>query len=308
MEEKNNGDVEITFTDEVKASVRTVAEYTAPRFSLFFVAILALGAFFNESHAFPTAIGMLLWFVIQTAGSVLDDDYRNDIFWSILGTFGHLLLYVLFGHVWSYFKLYIDISQSHLDEAFMLTLKSCEDTSCFIAALLSIKTLIAQWTLTWPMSMLYTLTRDPLTILTNLLYRKSQERYAQVVRTALGTSSDVNDEWTLLWFVGGIVGYLVAGYIWTHIKLFLEVWQGTLSKKFDEQVRAVYEQDESYWQFIIDIKWLVMRWMLTWPFSVVYTLFRHPFRMVAEFVYELSQRKYAWITEKAMELRNKKEE
>jgi len=249
---------------------------------------------------------MGLWLALQVAGNVLDEDFRDNLFWGILGTVGNLVLYVLIGHAWSYVKLYIDISQRHLSEPLMAELTKCGDAECFFQFLLSSKLLLAQWTLTWPMSMLYTLTRDPLTIFTNLLFKWSQERYVWIIQSALGTSSDSN-EWTLLWFLGTVVGFFAIGYFWTHVKLFLEVWQGTLPKKLDEQVRAVYANKESYWQFIVDIKWLVMRWMLTWPFSVLYTLFRHPFRMLAEFVYELSQRKYAWITKKAMKLRNKKE-
>jgi hypothetical protein len=86
------------------------------------------------------------------------------------------------------------------------------------------------------------------------------------------------------------------------------VWQGTLPEKFDAQVREVYEGQGSYWQFIIDIKLTVMEWMVVWPYNLLYTMFRHPFRIIAEFLYRISRYPYMWITGKAMELRSKTEE
>lgn len=263
--------VEFDLLETSAKVVRTAATYTAPNMSLVFVGLLAVGAFFHESHFLPTGIGMGLWLLLQLLGSALDEDFRSDLFWGVIGTLGHLVLYIVIGHVWSYVKLYVDISQRHLSEPLMAQVSACNDGECVLKFVWSIKLLIAQWTLTWPMSVLYTLTRDPLTIFTNLLFKWSQARYTWIIQSALGRSS-TSDEWALLWFLGGAVAYFLAGYVWTHIKLFIEVWQGTLPKKLDTQVRAVYDNQASYWNFILDIKWLVMRWMLTWPFSFMYPL------------------------------------
>jgi hypothetical protein len=76
----------------------------------------------------------------------------------------------------------------------------------------------------------------------------------------------------------------------------------------DAQVRAVYERKDSYWDFVKQIKWHVTQWMLTWPLSIVYTLLRHPLRIVVDFVYQLSHRKYMWIVGKAMDTRMNKQD
>jgi hypothetical protein len=61
----------------------------------------------------------------------------------------------------------------------------------------------------------------------------------------------------------------------------------------------------SYRDFILEIKWIVLQWMFTWPFSVAYNVIRHPMRLLAEFIYQLSERKYIWVTQKAVDMRNK---
>lgn len=281
------------------------ASYTEPNVSLVFIALLAAGAFFHEQYFSQTMIAMGLWFLIQFVNSLLTEDYQTTLFWSIFGTIWHLAIYIGIGHVWSYAKLWIEIRQKHLPAEVMTQLASCEDFSCFANFLLTMKWSLGQWTLTWPMSALYTLSRDPLHIATNLLFEWSQRRYIAIIQSALGTQPA--NGWTLGWMFLCIVGYFVLGYIWTHAKLFLDVWQGTLPKTLDEEVRAVYENNASYWQFIYKMKYVVLQWMVIWPFSFTFTIMRHPVRMFFDWIYYMSQKKYIWITVKAMDLRNKQQ-
>lgn len=151
---------------------------------------------------------------------------------------------------------------------------------------------------------------DPINILGELLIKWSKARYLRIISSALLMSDQAGPEdkeiFLLRWLVYA-VGWLIIGYIWTHIKLFLEVWKGTLPRSLDEDVRAVYARKESYLNFVVRIKWLVLEWMFTWPISMLFTLVQHPFRIVADFVYDISRRKYMWIVDKAMRLRQKEE-
>ena len=153
--------------------------------------------------------------------------------------------------------------------------------------------------------MAYTLTRDPLRIFTDLAFEWTQRRYLLIITAALRTSPSTL---SLLWLGLYLLFYIVIGFAWTHVKLFIDVWQGALPPSLDQEVRAVYEGDKNYWTVALKLKWLVLQWLITWPLSVVYTILRHPFRILADFVYHLSQRKYAMIIERAMATRMKKQD
>jgi hypothetical protein len=290
-----------------------IASFTSPGFSLFFILFFVVIAIFHENYSAQTSVAIACWFLIQLVSYVLREDFSNELFWNILGLLGSVLVYVLVGHLWSYAKLYVDLWQKHLDPIMINKFRTCASTpvgdGCMLPLLLEMKWHIVHSTLTWPVSMIHTLSRDPLRILTDMLFEASRARYMAVIRSALDTTpNESSASWILLWWFGSIFGYLVIGYIYTHVKLFFDVWQGTLPKSIDDQVRAVYAGNQNYFAFVVSIKWLVMQWMFTWPLSFIYTLFRHPLRLLSDFVYQLSTRKYAWLVSRAMTLRNKKQE
>jgi hypothetical protein len=86
------------------------------------------------------------------------------------------------------------------------------------------------------------------------------------------------------------------------------VWRGTLPRKFDLEIRNVWNGDKNYWEFISHIKHLVVQWILFWPISILHTILRHPLKILIDIVFELSQRKYVWLTNFAMSLRMKKKD
>ncbi len=148
------------------------------------------------------------------------------------------------------------------------------------------------------------MSRDPLRVLTDLLFEWSRQRYVWIITSALGAAQQQQVDatlWTLLY----VLAYLVVGYAWTHAKLFIDVWQGALPPALDAEVREVYDRKLSYWAFVARIKWHVMQWMITWPVSILYTIARHPLRMLADALYQISHKKYMWIVGKAMEMRMK---
>lgn len=302
-----------------RETLRLVARATAPELSIFFCIGFAAVAYFHESHFAHVAIFLAVWLIVQLSFNVLDDDFRNDLFWNVFSLLGNVVFYLFLGYLWSMVKLYLDVWQGHLDPALIARIRTCvstDESGCVVPLLLDMKWMIVRWMTTWPASLAYTLSRDPLHIITELIYTWSRQRYFAIMASAI-KAHDISDSsldnnggasWTTLtiWF-SYLLAYFVLGYAWTHIKLFIDVWQGALPPSLDSKVRDVYERKASYWDFVKQIKWLVTQWMLTWPLSIVYTLLRHPLRILVDFIYELSQRKYAWIIGKAMETRMKKE-
>jgi hypothetical protein len=85
------------------------------------------------------------------------------------------------------------------------------------------------------------------------------------------------------------------------------VWQGTLPASVDAELCALHNKSASLWDFVKKIKWMVLTWMLLWPLSLVYTILRHPFRIAAEFLYNLSLKKYIFLIKHALSQRFAKE-
>lgn len=306
------------FTDPI-VLIKKVAHVTAPDFSLVFIAGFLLLTFVHEQYFAETAIFLLGWIAVQLVVFTTNDDFKNDLFWNIVSLIGHLVFYLFLGYCWSMLKLYLDIWQGHLDPALLDRIRKCiaseQNVSCVVPLLLDMKFMIVRHMTTWPISLFYTLTRDPLRIFTDLLYYWSRQRWVAIMSIAiqahdLQNSTDVaaSASWqTLAIWMAYILGYIIIGYGWTHVKLFVDVWQGALPPSLDQQVRSVWERKDSYWDFVKQIKWLVAQWMVTWPISVVYTVLRHPLKILVDFVYQLSQRKFVWIVGKAMEARMKKD-
>lgn len=147
--------------EKIASSVRHAASYTTADFSIFFIVVLAIGAYFHETYFGYTLGAMAFWVVLQLVVYVSNDDFQNDLFWGMLGMLGHLAFTLTFGN----------------------------DAQCLFGLLDRVKWHLVRWTLTWPFSMLYTLTKDPLVILTDVLHEWSRARYVSVIQAALSTSS-----------------------------------------------------------------------------------------------------------------------
>jgi hypothetical protein len=293
-------------------SVEAVAQYTAPDLSLFFLAFFALITYCHEAYYAQTIIVLAVWAAIQVLSQALTDDFRTNLFWNVFALLGNLLFYLFIGYCWSMLKLYMDIWQGHLPDAMMERIRVSVANGAIGAVLLEMKWSIMRWMITWPASVVYTFSRDPLRIVTELLFEWSKQRYMYIISTAL-QHHDQKDHLPVSWATVGVwcaytLGYLLIGYAWTHIKLFIDVWQAALPPSLEAQVLDVYRRQASYWEFVQRIKWLVFQWMITWPFSIVYTVLRHPCRMLADLVYQLSHRKFVWIVRKAMDVRHTKSE
>lgn len=282
-------------------SVTFAADLTQPDFSILFLALFGAVIYLHESYFAYTSSAVGCWAVIQLISFFVKEEHRNDLFWSILSLLGNVASYLLLGYGWSLIKLYVEIWQGH----FAQELAPCiGDTDCIFSFVLSQKWQIARWTLTWPVSLLFTLSRDPLRVFTDCAFEWSKQRYVWIVTSALSAESVGV---SFLWIVIGVISYAVIGYLWTHAKLFIDVWQGTLPPRLDAEIREIYAQKASYWDFVTKMKYYVLQWMITWPISILYTIARHPVRMLGDLVYRLSQRKYMFIVSRAMEARMKKE-
>jgi hypothetical protein len=289
-------------------TIQKVADYVSVDFSISFLVLFFALAYFHETRVYETSVVLLIWFALQVTGSLLRQDFRNDLFWSLLKLALNVVIYIVAGHLWSYAKLYIDIRQGHfvMSKEFRECFGADGVNGCIIQELLKLKWTLGHITLTWPISMAYTLSRDPVNIFVEELQRRSYHHYYAVVHSALESSINTNTPAIdFQWWAIAFAAYFVTGYIWMHIKLFVDVWQRTLPASLEEKVMAVYNGDKSYVSVVASCKWLVLEWMITWPVSAFYTLLRHPFRILADVIYNFSVRRLAWIIGKGVELREK---
>lgn len=304
-----------------KETIRSVAQISAPGTSWVFWVGFAIASYFHESYFSQVVIILGAWFAVQVAAGILDDDFKNDLFWSIFSMVAYLIGYLFAGSFYSLAKLWWEVSRGHLSAATIENIRQCkivanttvEAMSCTSPIFTENGWLLMRWMTTWPISLTHTLFDNPIHTLATLIYTSLRMRYIRVMFSAI----DVLDARTtggdpLTWSIVAIyfayfLGYLLVGYAWAHAKLFIDVWQGSFSPSLDQQVRDAYERKIGYWAFVKQIKWHVTSWMIVWPFSIFYTLLRHPLRILVDFVYELSQRKLAWIVEMAMFWRMKKD-
>lgn len=285
-----------------------VSFYTSPNFSFPFILLFVLVTYFHESHLTPMGVLVGAWIVIQFTSFVIKEDFRNDLFWSIFRLIGNLIFYLFIGYLWSMAKLYLDIWQGHLNEELMSKIRVCisdqGQAGCVFSILSELKWCIVQWMVTWPVSIAYTISRDPFRVITDFIFEASRKRYLYIITSAMHArdSTEIQDTDLLSWALY-FIGYMSIGYVWSHIKLFVDIWQKSLPPSLEQQARAVYAGDRNYWDFALQIKWLIIEWMITWPFSIVVTTLRHPVRIFADLIFRLSQSKYVWIIGKAMEAR-----
>lgn len=280
----------------------SVVDRTAPGFSFAFVALFIFATAMHKIKFSATAIGVLCWVIMQVASSVSRDQQHADV-WYFLGLLGNLVYFLLIGVGWSILKLYIDIRQGDIPKAVMAGFAGCNRSiDCILANIPPLVPDIVQNIVSWPLSIAYTVTSDPLAIIGKFAYGNLRRHFANIVILALA-SNEGEAILSVFWTVAFVFAYVLLGFLWSHAKLYIDVWQGCLPAHLDAELCALHERHQSYWSFIQKIKGFVVLWGLTWPFSLLHTLLRHPFRIVFDYIYEISKKKYHWIIQKAMELR-----
>lgn len=289
------------FIDEAPKKIQKAAEYVAPDLSLPFLVLCLVLVYFHESQTYATIIVMISWFVLQVVSSMLKDEFRNDLFWSIFRLIFQVIAYILCGYAWSFAKLWLDLRNGHLTaskEFYACFMLDAFDSKCVTEQLLSYKAFIFQETLRLPISMAYTLSRDPAKMLMEEIYRHSAYSYYVVIHSALQQPEQVVHSNILFWWALYGAGYLFIGYIWSHIKLFVDVQQQALPKTIESDIGNAE-------RVVQMLKWVVFQWVITWPISLLLTLIRHPLRIAADLVYRASVAQMTWIVEKAKQLRIK---
>lgn len=307
-EEDDDEDVSLIET------ARLVAKKTADKTALFswiWFVLIALGIFFHESHFWETTTIMAIWFVIQIIGNVLDDDFQTDLFWGVIGIVFRVLFYLVGGVVWVVIKVKSKYLLGKYPDWVQISYENCttlateaEINHCKFNAVLP---LLVQWSFTWPMNILSVLKNRWLYVFVETLLSWGEAYFIRAFDGLFSSTtqvSSIHPLWALFW----TVLYFVAGYAFTHLYLLISVWKGSLPKKLDDRVVGIWNNNESYWQFIVDIKWLVMRWLVTWPFEMLYIGMRHTLFPLLEWLYSLSVRKYVWLTELAMQWRTAEQE
>ena len=100
-----------------------------------------------------------------------------------------------------------------------------------------------------------------------------------------------------------VAAYVLIGWIWSHVKLFIDISQKTLPPSLEREVGTQEARDDNYNSFLRKLKSLVFNWVIFWPVSLLETLFRHPLVFLWNSIYDFSRRKYAWIIQKALRAR-----
>jgi len=303
------------------ASFSDAAKVTAPDFSVIFILLFSVAAYFYKSH--PLYVGIIIcgWILLQLIMYVSDEDFQSDIFWNVFTLIGYCTMYLIFGIIWSMAKLYLDVCQKQLPSKLHADIIRCVGpngaSGCTSLVLDKLKTHLLQSVFAFPISIAYTMSCDPLKLMGNLIMSTFYKTYIRIIKSAVNAflareAADIATKTSASWTAIGmsffvIASYLIIGYLWTHVKLFIDVWQGTLPRRYDTAIRSVWSGDGNYWSFMSTIKHLIVQWVLFWPFSIIYTILRHPMTIIVEIIYRLSKRKYVWIISKAMEKRMKVE-
>lgn len=312
-----------TWGSPKEAFVR-VKEASSPDFSLPFIGVFLLLTFVHEEAPIISGTIVFLWVLIQLIAYALEEDFQANIVWNLFGLLGNLIFYLFIGAIVASAKLYIDYRQAHLPVAILKSIETCLskgniDDPCTVAVLGQIRWHVIRWITVWPLSLAYTISRDPLNIATDFIWTQSKRRYLGILLLAVQHSSDATATsgghggmswWTPISWLLFIVLYLVIGHLWSHVKLFIDVWQAALPKSAQDQVDQAAQageadKDQQVLALVIRLKKLVVSWNILWPFSIVYTLLRHPLRILADLVYSLSLKSYVWIMKRGMEWRER---
>ena len=303
LEEEEEEEEPVIFNPSFASIFHRATAWTAPEFSLAFIVLFGLATWLHKVKFSVTAVGALCWLGLQISASVSRNQGHVDV-WYFLGLLGNLVYYLVLGAVWAGFKLYIDIRQDAVPQAVKLALIQCPDRNvdCILSTLPPLVPDIVQNMVSWPLSIAYTITSDPLAIIGKFAYGNLRRHFAYIVVLALA-NNDGEATLGIFWTLGLVLAYIALGFAWSHAKLYIDVWQGCLPKHLDDELCNLRAKNQTYWVFIQKIKGFVVLWGLTWPFSMLHTLLRHPFRIVFEYIYEISKKKYHWIIQKALQMR-----
>ncbi len=273
----NDVRVMINMDDALKALDRT-AELLSPNATLPFLAFVVAVVSFHESHFAYAGSFVLLWLILQVASYVKNEDFQTDLFWGILGLIGKFVVYLIAGQLWACVKVYLQISNGRASVDVMTCLdlsRSTETAGC----LLLMRWEIIQWILLWPSSLIYTVCKDPLRILTDVIYEWSQHRLAAIAQSAfaaykisIGQSAEavvVTSWWVLLAY---IAAYLTLGYLWSYVQLFIDAWHKELPRKAETAI----QQNQDHLIIVRGLRWAIASWALMWPFQLLYALARRP--------------------------------
>lgn len=92
-----HSDIRLLFEDVSPIKlVNEAAAYTAPDFSLLFISAFVLVTWLHDTHRTATAVILGIWVTLQIASSIIKEDFRNDLFWSVASLIGNLCFYLFY--------------------------------------------------------------------------------------------------------------------------------------------------------------------------------------------------------------------
>jgi hypothetical protein len=84
VHDNKGNDIRLLFEDVSPIKlVNEAAAYTAPDFSLLFIGAFVLVTWLHDTHRTATAVILGIWVTLQIASSIIKEDFRNDLFWSV---------------------------------------------------------------------------------------------------------------------------------------------------------------------------------------------------------------------------------
>jgi hypothetical protein len=283
------------------SAIHAAAAYTTPFETLGFYILLAIGAYFHESYFVSTLIIVALYCAVQWFDSFAEEDYKTTFFRAITEVFIRAFIYLGAGIVWVVIKVQFSILIGPIQESIKLQFDAANGTSEKMTVILPI---ICQWTVTWPMNLIHSITRNRLVVILETVLRFGEEYFVVAFESAFNSTATPA---SAMWFIGSVAGYMATGYILAHLILYCKVRFSELPKNLQAKVDQIYNDDGSYIHFVISIKWLIMRWMVTWPIEILYTLLKEPTRYMFDIIYNLSVSKLVWIVKKASQYKNKQD-
>ena len=205
----NDTMVNATFTmsdfEHYSGLIEVIFSWFSPGINIGFVALIILSIAFHEHPNTPMLgvvgayLGTLVW-------------YNNVGVWTFLVSYwlkiiGYVFGYVLVGAAWTVPRWWIYVRKDKVHEKFKgqfetLVKRSTDegqqitDDVKYQAALQIVKEnkfRFYTWMAWWPLNIVYTLTRDPLTILYNWLYAKLTNTFAKILIAAFEDSKEVKE-------------------------------------------------------------------------------------------------------------------
>jgi hypothetical protein len=160
---------------------------TFPNLSITFFTFFVIVTYFHNDYPWIVGVFMSMWTALQVFDYVTNEDFQSDLFWNWFSLAGNAIFYLILGLAWSFVKLYLDVWQKQLPAPLLKSIATCfasSSSSCAFDILSGMKWRIMYSLMSWPMSIAFTLCRDPLNIFTGVIFDTFVGYYGKILQRA----------------------------------------------------------------------------------------------------------------------------